>query len=295
MIYSKLSDSLEISRLCFGCEPLGGIDWGKVEVKEIEKAIKESMELGLNFFDTADVYGLGLSETRLSEILGHKRHEMVISTKGGVSWTSEKSKRASIEINCSPEYLKTAVEGSLKRLRLDCLPIYYVHWPDPKIEIRKTFDLLAELQNQEKIGLIGCSNFSEQQLQTAINHASISLIQIPLNPLDSPLSNNLSNICRKNKIKIVAYNVLAFGLLTGKFKAAKEFPEEDRRSRVGNFKKENFSAVSSRIGEIEKIAKKVNMSLLEYTLKWVLNLDGVVSAITGIKTREQAIQNINSL
>ena len=108
-----------------------------------------------------------------------------------------------------------------------------------KIEIRRTFDLLSKLQDKDKIGLIGCSNFSEDQLKTAINHAEISLIQIPLNPLDSKPPDYLSTFCNENQIKIVAYNVLAFGLLTGKFKRAQDFPADDRRSRVDNFKKEN--------------------------------------------------------
>lgn len=295
MIYSELRNSIKISKLCFGCEPLGGIDWGKVEIKEIELAIEKSIELGLNFFDTADVYGLGLSEKRLSNILGDRRHDLIISTKGGVTWSDDKHKRADIQIDCSPEYLEKAVEDSLKRLNLEFIPIYYVHWPDPKIEIRRTFDLLSRLQDKDKIGLIGCSNFSEDQLKTAINHADISIIQIPLNPLDSKPPDYLSTFCNENQIKIVAYNVLAFGLLTGKFKRAQVFPVDDRRSRVDNFKKENFYKVYSKIKEIEETAKKLNMNILEYTLDWVLNIENVVSAITGIKTSKQAIQNINSL
>lgn len=295
MIYSELKNSTLISKLCFGCEPLGGIDWGKVEVKEIEKAIEISLELGLNFFDTADVYGLGLSEERLSKILGNRRHDLVISTKGGVSWSSNKNSRASIAINCSPDYLAKAVENSLRRLSLEYIPIYYVHWPDPKVEIKKTFEMLSNLQHKGKIGLIGCSNFSRDQLVDATNHADIAIVQAPLNPLDKPLPDYLSALCNKYHIQIVAYNVLGFGLLTGKFKKSQVFPEEDRRSRVDNFKTENFDDVSTKIKEIEDKARLLNMSLLEYTLDWVLKIEHVVSAITGIKTSPQVVENINSL
>ena len=162
-------------------------------------------------------------------------------------------------------------------------------------KIRKTFDLLSKLQDKGKIGLIGCSNFSEEQLKTAINHADISIIQIPLNPLDGHPPDYLSTICNEHQIKIVAYNVLAFGLLTGKFRKPQEFSVDDRRSRVDNFKKENFSKVYSKIEELEDTAKKLNMNLLEYTLNWVLSIENVVSAITGIKTSLQVSENIASL
>jgi aryl-alcohol dehydrogenase-like predicted oxidoreductase len=150
-----------ISRLCFGCEPLGGIDWGVVDVAGIGSAIDRALDLGIDFFDTADVYGLGLSEERLSQTLGHRRHDVVIATKGGVSWSTPTSQsRASITRDSSPSYLRTAVENSLRRLRLDVLPIYYVHWPDPSTPIEATFAELEKLRTEGKIGSLGCSNYS---------------------------------------------------------------------------------------------------------------------------------------
>ena len=285
-----------ISKFCFGCEPLGGTDWGKIDVRKIEDAIEKSLELGINFFDTADVYGLGLSESRLSDILGHKRHDLFIATKGGVSWSqNNKQKRADVVIDCSPKYLSQAVENSLKRLKLEILPIYFVHWPDDKVEFKETFNLLSELQLQEKIGLIGCSNFSDSQLLLASKYANISLVQLPINPLDSPLSKSTQKICSANNIKIIAYNVLASGLLTGKFKSSTSFPNNDRRSRLENFKKENFDMVYKKIKQLEVEASELNLTILEYTIKWVLQKDNVLSVINGIKNKQQAENNINSL
>ena len=109
-----------IPEFCFGCEPLGGSDWGDIDLNKIETAVSLSLELGVNFFDTANVYGLGLSEQRLSSILGEKRHEVIIATKGGLSWKRENStSRAIIKRNSSPNAILSDIEGSLKRLRLE--------------------------------------------------------------------------------------------------------------------------------------------------------------------------------
>ena len=119
MEYSKS----KFSKICFGCEALGGMDWGEVNLKDLEDAINVAIDLGVNFFDTADVYGLGLSEKRLSQILGQRRLDMIIGTKGGIQWTESTKGRAKTRFNSSPEYIETCVEESLKRLKLEIIPI----------------------------------------------------------------------------------------------------------------------------------------------------------------------------
>jgi len=120
-----------VSALCFGCEPLGGRDWGAVDVTAIEVAIRESVELGVNFFDTAAVYGLGESERRLSIALGSRRHDVIVATKGGLSWSAPLADgRATVFRDSTRSSIRLGVEHSLRRLRLDRLPIFYVHWPD---------------------------------------------------------------------------------------------------------------------------------------------------------------------
>jgi aryl-alcohol dehydrogenase-like predicted oxidoreductase len=151
----------ELSPLCFGCEPLGGTDWGGVDVAEIGLAIDHALDLGIDFFDTADVYGLGLSEERLAEALGTRRHDVVIATKGGVSWSRPGPQlRATVTYDSSPQYLRTAVENSLRRLRLDVLPIYYIHWPDPKTPIGATFAELEKLRSPKPVARRRCSTCS---------------------------------------------------------------------------------------------------------------------------------------
>jgi len=214
----------KISPFCFGCEPLGGTDWGDVNIAEIEKAIQHSLDLGINFFDTSSVYGLGLSEERLSEILGKNRHDVVIATKGGLSWIQNGStNRAVFSRDSSPASIIRNIEDSLRRLKIDCLPIFYIHWPDDDVSIHKTFLALMKLRDEGKINKIGCSNFNAAQLEKACSVANVSFVQLPYNILNNYFDMKIQKLCKQYNIKIVVYNVLANGLLTGKYNESSIF------------------------------------------------------------------------
>ena len=282
----------EISRICFGCEPLGGADWGPVSVPDIASAISRALELGVNFFDTADVYGLGMSETRLSEILGARRHDVVIATKGGLSWREATSGgRATVSRDSSPAYLRTAVEASLRRLRLDRLPVYFIHWPDPGTEIRYTFEFLSKLKAEGKIGHIGCSNFSAAQVRAACEVSEVSFVQLPVNLLDDDIELEMAELVKQKAIGVVAYNVLANGLLTGKYNANSRFSQDDRRSRLPLFQGEAFRRALQQVAEISVRAETENLTCAQYAISSVLRRGDVVSAILGVKNREQIEEN----
>lgn len=293
MMYQKFR-GINFSKICFGCEPLGGFNWGNVNLSQIEKAISISIDLGINFFDTADVYGLGLSEKRLSRILGEKRHEMIIATKGGVSWKKKGSKIITSR-NISAKYIRLAVEDSLRRLRLDILPVYFIHWPDNKSDILETFSLLARLQEEQKIGLIGCSNFSYEEIQKALKVSDISLIQAPLNIIDGMPDKKILKLCTKKDIKIVAYNVLYSGLLSGKYNEDSKFLKNDRRSRLKSFSKKNLKENFKIINKLKEKSEKTNQSLLKLSLDWPFKNENVLSLITGIKNSKQIIENVMAL
>ncbi len=281
-----------LSKLCFGCEPLGGADWGKVELSSIAEAVSRALDLGVNFFDTADVYGLGLSEIRLSEILGSRRHDVVIASKGGMSWKSPgNGARAVISRNSSPNYLAAAVEASLKRLRLDCIPIYYVHWPDPNTDIRISFEALSKLKDQGKIKYLGCSNFDVTQIKLASEVAEISFLQLPVNLLTGDIDSAIISIAHQKSIGIVAYNVLANGILTGKYAEDSIFGFDDRRSRLPIFNGELYKTALSKVKDISVIANSKNLTCAQYAISSVLKKSGIISAIVGIKNSSQVEEN----
>lgn len=288
--------ALEISKICFGCEPLGGADWGQINVPDIASAISRALELGVNFFDTADVYGLGASEERLSQILGAKRHEVVIATKGGLSWThGPPGARAIISRDSSPKYLRNAVEASLRRLRIDRLPVYFIHWPDPSTEIRATFECLAKLCDEGKIGQIGCSNFSASQVRAACEVSAVSFVQLPVNLLGEDIDLELAQLLKEKAIGVMAYNVLANGLLTGKFNANSLFAADDRRARLPLFQGKAYRRALQRVAEISVLAEAENLTCTQYAISWVLSRGDVVSAILGVKSRQQIEENYSAM
>lgn len=287
-----MTDVPEISKICFGCEPLGGADWGTISVPDIASAISRALELGVNFFDTADVYGLGLSETRLSEILGAKRHDVVIATKGGMSWRESLSgQRAEISRDSSPTYLRAAVEASLRRLRLDQLPVYFIHWPDPNTDIKHTFEFLSGLKAEGKIGHIGCSNFSAEQVRSACEVSEVTFLQMPINLLGEDIDFELAKLIKERSLRVVAYNVLANGLLTGKYNIHSRFASDDRRARLPLFQGERYLDVLRQVSEISARAEVDNQTCAQYAISSVLRRDHVVSTILGIKSCDQIEEN----
>ncbi len=281
---------MKISKLCFGCEPLGGTDWGEVKIDKIKSSIYRALDLGVNFFDTAGVYGLGLSEERLSNVLGGERFNVIIATKGGFKWNKRKSNRADVGIDASPKNIINGIENSLKRLKLETIPIYYVHWPDKKNSIEETFSTLENARKKGLILNIGCSNFNLKELREAKQFSEINFLQIPLNIID-PTPHEILNYCDTNKISVVPYNVLASGLLTGKYNKNTKFKSNDRRSRDKRFKDIIFQDLLNRIEELKKKAKENNLSLIQYSIKETLSNKSVKSVITGIKDINQLEEN----
>lgn len=293
MKYNLINNHLNVSKICFGCEALGGTDCGQVSVPDITSAIHLAVESGINFFDTADIYGLGLSESRLSDILGSARHDIVIATKVGVAWRKENNHRAVTWKDSSPTYIRSALESSLIRLRLDVIPVMYSHWPDSSTSLEQTFTTFKQFIDEEKVISVGCSNYNIEQLRTVVEYCPVSLLQLPLNILEGGISDELNIFCSKNNIKIVAYNSLANGLLTGKFNKDSVFPENDRRHRLPLFQKDRFAQTLSKVAEHKRLAAQSELTLTQYALKWILEQPNIASVITGIKSRQQLSDNIS--
>lgn len=286
---------INLPPICFGCEPLGGTDWGDVNMDDMKKAVYTALDLGVSFFDTAGVYGLGLSEERLSKILGDHRHDVVIATKGGLSWDSDNRARATIRKDSSSSAIRKDVESSLRRLRLECLPIFYIHWPDENILFSETFGELEKMCDEGKIKSIGCSNFSVSQIKEATSISKIQFTQLPINILSGALDKDIEYICTKKEIGIVAYNVLANGLLSGKYHKDSIFPKNDRRSRLPLFKGELFHQTLEIIKELKVRASCDDKSISQYAINWTLSQPNVLSAIVGIKNPQQIKDNWSAI
>lgn len=176
MEYKKLGHSdIEVSRIGFGCWAIGGHGYGKVDDRDSMLAIQKAVDLGINFFDTADVYGFGHFEEILSKALGSKRHDVVIATKFGVNWDNN----GKTFLDCSPGRIETAIDASLRRLKLEMIPLYQIHWYDNVTPLEEVLLQLKRCQEIGKIRYIGLSNFPIALLVEFLNTYSIEAIQMP--------------------------------------------------------------------------------------------------------------------
>jgi aryl-alcohol dehydrogenase-like predicted oxidoreductase len=183
------------------------------------------------------------------------------------------------------------VESSLRRLKLERIPVYYIHWPDPNTEIRHAFEFLMQLKDEGKISCIGCSNFTVAQVRAASEVADVSLVQLPLNLLEDGLAAEMHDTLAAKDIGIVAYNVLAGALLTGKFNKYSRFPDNDRRSRLPMFQGDAFQQALQHVAEIAAKATEQGLTIAQYAIAGVLRCPRVVSAVLGIKNRAQLEEN----
>ncbi len=297
MEYAKLGNTdLQVSRLGFGCEPLGGTDWGGVDQKAVMNAVQKAVDEGVNFFDTADVYGLGCSEELLSQALGENRNRVIIATKFGVNWKScANGGRAKTFHDSSPAHVRKALEDSLRRLKLDCISLYQVHWPDPDTDIAETIEMLVRCKEAGKIRHFGVSNFSSEQILKAHHVHVLASAQLPYNLLDRHAEGKQLSSCRNLNVGTLVYGPLAQGLLTGKYDVCTRFGEDDRRSRLAHFLPENLERNLQVVDRLKEIGNRYRKSAVQIALRWVFDNPLVTCAIIGMKTPGQLNENIGSL
>ncbi len=283
--------SLQISRIGFGCWAMGGHGWGQVSDRESINAVKTALDCGINFFDTADVYGFGHSEEILGKALGSRRHDVVIATKFGVSW----DEAANIGRNCSAVYIMKAVEASLKRLNIDYIPLYQIHWPDPKTPLEETMRALQKCREQGKIKYIGCSNFSDKNLLEAMAYADIVSIQLPYSFIRREIEDEMVPLSVENKIGVLVYDTLARGLLSGKYGLDTKFGVNDSRNRDSNFMGQKFKDNLLLVEKLRAIGEKYGKYPAHVAVRWVLDNTLVTCAIIGMKTEQQVKDNMLSI
>lgn len=285
---------LMVSALCMGGCPLGGYGWGDVSRQELINAVRVAMENGINFFDTADIYGLGESERTLAEALGNDLNNAVITTKFGVRVENGKT-----FYDNSREYIFKAVEGSLKRLNREYIDLYQVHYRDGKTPLSDVAESLEILKQQGKIRYYGLSNIHKEDME--------ELKQFSNNPFVS-FQDEYSLACRKNENEMFSFrdefNMTPFtwgslgqGILSGKYDKNCKFEANDRRSReiYVNFHGEKLLKNLEIVEVLKEIANETGKSVSSVAIRWILDYlkDSVV--IVGAKTPKQVLQNAESL
>lgn len=292
MEYRLLSPAaLRVSRVGFGCAAIGGYDYGKTDDAVSIRAVRTALRLGVNFFDTADVYGLGHSEWILSKALANDRSNVIVATKGGVAWTPGGQTRKTLD----PKYLARAIEASLRRLRIDCIPLYQLHWPDGLTPVTEAIGALLQAREQGKIEAIGLCNFPLDDVRAAQGLTHIVTLQLPASALQTEFLETLRFSWDTWKIGGLCYNVLAQGLFTGKYSGPLSFDGTDLRARSSLFSGTKLDDGLRILRRLSEVAKRVGASPSQVAIRWVLNQNGVSVALTGIKREQQIVENAGAV
>jgi aryl-alcohol dehydrogenase-like predicted oxidoreductase len=280
-----------VSRVALGGCPLGGHGWGHVDDADSIAAVRCAAEAGVNFFDTADVYGLGHSEELLAEALGARRQQCVIATKFGVRRTADGRTLK----DASPIWMEQALEASLKRLKLERIPLYYLHWPDWHTPIEETVGALERCRREGKIGAIGLSNVSPEELDRACSVARISAVQVQYSLVDRQPAAELDAVIRKWNIPLATWGSLAQGLLTGKYDAGARFAPDDRRSRYENFQGAKFESNLRMVDLLKSLAAQLDRKPGQIAMRWLLQTPHVACVLFGAKTPAQVQENLGAV
>lgn len=296
--YINFGDTgLKVSRLVFGTWVTGGWAWGGSDEKEALNAIITAFEKGINFIDTAPVYGFGKAEEIVGKALRiyGRRDEVIIATKCGLEW-DEGGKH--IRRNSRPERIYEEVDQSLKRLGTSFIDLYQIHWPDSETPFETSMEAMLRIRDAGKIRFIGLSNFDPSQIERCLKVGPVHSLQPPYNMFERDAEKKILPYCMEHNIPTLVYGGLCRGLLTGKFKGTETFPKGDLRRHDSKFKPPAFGEYVSIIEEIRRKIrpeKKYGKTMAQFALRWALQRPGVTTVIAGARTPAQAMENCGSL
>ena len=285
MHYRELGHGLKVSALGVGCMPMvqdGNITYGKnADPDEAIKTIHRAIDLGINFFDTAQIYGPFQNEELVGQAIKGKRDGLIIASKFGFKFDGADI----VGVDGSPTNAKSAVEGILKRLGIDCLDLYYQHRVDPSIPIEETVGAMADLITEGKIKHIGLSEAGAETLRRAAAVAPISALQSEYSLWERDIEEEILPTCRALGIGFVPYSPLGRGFLTGAFRNLDELPENDWRRQDPRFQGDNFATNLAIVDIVGEIAAKHEASHAQIALAWILAQGNDIVPIPGFKRR----------
>ncbi len=297
---------VKVSPVIFGAWAVGGWMWGGADEADSIAAIQASIDHGVTTIDTAAVYGQGYGEEVVGKAIQGRRDRVQVATKGGMTWDLEGGSDpwktqdrhgadVTIRRNSRPDTLPVECERSLKRLGVDVIDLYQVHWPDTTTPVEDTMAALVKLQDQGKIRAIGVSNYDATWIKKAAAAGPLASLQPPYSLVQRKIEKEILPLCREHGIGVIVYSPLERGLLTGTVGPDRQFPAGDHRAAHKFFTPENRERVLDSLGQIRPIAEKHKASLAQVVINWTIQEPGITAALVGARNAEQAVHNARAL
>ncbi|MBE7474096.1 MAG: aldo/keto reductase [Anaerolineae bacterium] len=277
---------LQLTVVGLGTWAIGGggwiYGWGPQDDADSIAAIQRALDLGINWIDTAAVYGAGHSEEVVSRAITGRRHEVIVATKGGrILEPGQEQPFARLKADS----LRREVEASLRRLRVEAIDLYQIHWPDPDEDIEEGWGAVAELIREGKVRYGGVSNFSVAQLKRIQPIHPVVSLQPPYSMLRRGIEDELLDYCAANNIGVIAYSPMQAGLLTGKFSRERlaTRPDDDWRPRNEHFQEPQLSLNLELVEKLRPMAARHGRNVAQLAIAWVLRRPEITAAIVGAR------------
>ena len=283
------NSNLQITRIGVGAWAMGGggwiWSWGPQDDEESIAAIKQALDLGINWIDTAAVYGLGHSEEVVARALKGRSNRPYIFTKCERVW----DERGKIGGSLKAESIRRECEASLRRLQMDVIDLDQIHWPEPDGDIEEGWTEMARLREEGKVRFIGVSNFSVQQMKRAMKIAPITSLQPPYSLVAREVEEDILPFCMRNNIGVIVYSPMYSGLLAGAMTRQRiaNFAPDDWRRRDQNFQEPNLSRNLRLVEVLREVGKRHGRTPGEVAIAWTLHNQAVTGAIVGVRSPEQ--------
>jgi len=288
MKYKQLGNSdLKVSVVGLGTWAIGGDFFGETDDEKSVKAIQAAIDNGINLIDTAPAYGDGHSEKVVGKAIKGRRDDVVIATKVGILRDEGKFIN-----NLKPESVQQEIDDSLRRLGVDVIDLYQIHWPDPNTPLEDTLDTLSKIQDSGKFKYLGVSNFKPNLMDQVRERIDLVSLQPHYSLLRRNIEGNVLPYCRENNIGVLSYGTLAGGILTGKFKEIPDLAEGDYRDTFYDyFKEPTWGKIQKLLDVLRDIAEKRSVPVPQVAINWARQQKGITTALVGAKTADQARSN----